>query len=122
MNERIEFTNNYTDLNTDTGFQFEFNSDRWGTGYRTCITYYHAGNITNALDTASSLSGGVFNQAAQLGERATSAGWQRVKDEAFVVAAKELRPQFKQCPRCQIWVCITNLNSDPHCAQCGAKI
>lgn len=105
MNERIEFTSNYDDLSTETGFQFEFKCDRCSSGYRTRFAPFATGSIANALGTASNLFGGIFNQAAQLGESARSASWQRAKDEAFLEAAKELRPQFRQCPRCQSWVC-----------------
>jgi hypothetical protein len=34
MMDKIQFTRNYNDLSTETGFQFEFTCDRCGTGYR----------------------------------------------------------------------------------------
>ena len=53
---KIEFTNNYRDFSTEQGFQFEFNCERCGTGYRTSFQPYVIGKISGALDTASSLS------------------------------------------------------------------
>ena len=35
MAKHIEFVNNYNDLSTDTGFQFEFMCNRCGSGFRT---------------------------------------------------------------------------------------
>ena len=102
---RIEFTKNYSDLSTDQGFQFEFNCDRCGTGYRTRFQASAMGLVSGALDTASSLFGGVLSRAADLGERARSATWEKAHDDAFEKAMEELRPDFVQCPRCSSWVC-----------------
>lgn len=124
MDDQIEFTSNYDDLSTDTGFQFEFNCSRCGSGYRSKFAPWHTGSIANALDTASSLFGGVFNQAATFTDRARSAGWQRAKDAAFLEAAKEIAPNFKQCPRCQSWVCVKKCWNDKRglCKQCAPDL
>jgi hypothetical protein len=50
---KIEFTTNYSDLSTDTGFRTDFQA-------------YAMGTVAGALDTASSLFGGVFGQAADV--------------------------------------------------------
>ena len=105
MSQKIEFTRNYSDLSTNQGFQFEFYCDRCGTGYRTGFQASALGTVSNALDAASSLFGGLFGQAANLGERARSATWEKAHDEAFVKAMEELKPDFIQCPRCSSWVC-----------------
>jgi membrane protease subunit (stomatin/prohibitin family) len=105
MAETIEFVSNYNDHSTDTGFQFEFHCDRCGTGYRTKFQPSAAGTVSNVLDGASSLFGGVFGQAANIGQRVRSAGWQQSRDRAFSAAIEEIKPNFVQCPRCQSWVC-----------------
>ena len=105
MGEKIEFTKNYSDLSTNQGFQFEFNCDRCGTGYRTRFQASSISMVSGALDTASSLFGGIFGSAANVGERVRSAGWERAHDDAFVKAMKDLKPEFRQCPRCSSWVC-----------------
>jgi len=105
MSDTIHFTRNYSDLSTDRGFQFEFNCDRCGSGFRTHFQPWSLGNVSGALNAASSLLGGIFNQAADLGERVRSAGWQKARDEAFEAAATEIKSEFVQCPRCSAWVC-----------------
>jgi len=105
MAGRIEFTNNYSDLSTDQGFQFEFHCNHCGTGYRTRFQPSTLGTVSGALDTASSLFGGIFHQAADLGERVRSSGWEKAHDEAFERAMQEVLPEFVQCPRCSNWVC-----------------
>ncbi|MFP4344637.1 MAG: zinc ribbon domain-containing protein [Anaerolineales bacterium] len=105
MADAIEFTTNYGDLSTDRGFQFEFFCNRCGTGHRTRFNPWVTGTASSVLDAASSMFGGVFNRAADLGERVRSAAWERAHDEAFAKAAEEMRPAFVQCPRCSSWVC-----------------
>lgn len=105
MGEKIEFTSNYEDKSTEQGFQFEFYCDRCGTGFRTRFQASSVGMVSGALDTASSLFGGIFGQAADVSERVRSASWERAHDEAFSKAMKEVKPNFIQCPRCSSWVC-----------------
>ena len=108
MSQKIEFTSNYTDQSTERGFQFEFNCDRCGTGYRSQFQPFVLGTVSGALDAANSLFGGIFGQAADIGERVRSASWEKAYDEAFVQATEELKPDFIQCPRCSTWVCRKN--------------
>jgi hypothetical protein len=101
----LRFTRNYSDLSTNQGFQFEFFCDRCQNGFRTRFKPFAIGNVSSVLDTASSLFGGIFGQAANVGDRISSASHERAHDQAFVEAAEELKPSFVQCPRCQGWVC-----------------
>lgn len=105
MGERIEFTRNYSDLSTSKGFQFEFYCDRCGSGFRTRFKPSVSGTLSEVLDTAGSLFGGIFGSAANVGERVRSATWEKAHDEAFLEAMRELKPDFIQCPRCSSWVC-----------------
>lgn len=105
MSDAIEFVSNYNDLSTDRGFQFEFVCNRCGGGFRMPFEAWATGNISSALDAASSLFGGVFSSAANIGERVRSAGWQKAHDQALAEATAAIRPQFVQCPRCRSWVC-----------------
>ena len=103
--EEIEFTRNYTDHSTDQGFQFEFNCNRCGNGYRSSFQPWAVGTVSSALDTASSLFGGIFSQAANVGQSVRSSAWQQAKDKAFLEAAQKIKPNFIQCPNCTSWVC-----------------
>ena len=96
----IQFTRNYQDLSTDQGFQFEFFCDRCGNGYQTEFQSSISGNVANALDAASSLLGGFFNNASNLAHRAKSASWEKAHDTAFAAAVEVARPNFQKCKRC----------------------
>jgi membrane protease subunit (stomatin/prohibitin family) len=108
MIKEIEFVSNYSDLSTDRGFQYEFFCNRCGSGYRTAFEAWGVGTASTVLDTASSLFGGLFSSAANIGEQVRSAGWQKAHDQAFMVSQQEIRPSFVQCPRCSTWVCRKN--------------
>ncbi len=105
MEGKIAFVRNYNDLCTSKGFQFEFYCDRCGTGYRTRFKASVTGTVTNILDTAGGLFGGVFGRAAGVSEQVRSASWEKAHDNAFTEAVNELKPDFIQCPRCSSWVC-----------------
>ena len=105
MSERLEFTRNHSDLCTDKGFQFEFFCDRCGNGYRTRFKASATGMVSEALDAAEGLFGGVFGRASDIGDRLHSAAWERAHDQAFQHAVEEIMPEFFQCPRCNSWVC-----------------
>lgn len=124
MSDRIEFTRNYNDLSTDRGFQYEFCCDRCGTGFRTRFKSSATGVMTDALETAGSIFGGLFGQAADVSERVRSAGWQKAHDEAFEDAIEELRPDFIQCPRCASWVCRRSCwnNKKGLCKECAPDL
>jgi hypothetical protein len=101
----IKFVRNHSDLSTDRGFQFEFYCDRCGTGYRTKFQASATGLVTEALDVAGGLLGGVLGRAADVSERVHSAAWEAAHDKAFAAAVEEAKPNFIQCRRCAEWVC-----------------
>lgn len=105
MAEFIEFTENYSDLSTDRGFQWEFHCERCGNGHRSKFRPSATGLATEVLDVAGGVLGGIFGTAASVGERVHSAAWEHAHDEAFAQATKEIKPRFVQCPRCNSWVC-----------------
>lgn len=105
MAGKVQFVSNYNDLSTDRGFQFEFICNRCQTGYRTEFEASFTGTVSGVLDAASSVFGGIFGTAANLGERARSAVYHKAHDEALEKAIAEIKPDFVQCPRCSDWVC-----------------
>lgn len=100
----IQFTRNHNDQSNDRGFQFEFVCDRCGNGFQTEFQASATGNIANALDTASSLFGGIFSSAANVAHGAHTAAWQKAHDDAFTHAVQEAQPHFHKCKRCGHWV------------------
>ena len=105
MENAIQFTRNYSDLSTDRGFQFEFFCDRCGSGFRTRFQASATGRVTDVLQAAGGLLGGVFGSAAGVSERVRSAGWETAHDNAWAGAVDEMGEDFIQCPRCRAWVC-----------------
>ncbi len=117
----IKFVRNYSDESTERGFQFEFHCDRCGTGYRTPFKASATGVMSEALDVASGLLGGVFGKAANVGDRIHSAAWERAHDKAFAEAVEEIKPSFIQCARCTQWVCREHCWNDARglCKECA---
>jgi len=52
MAKYIEFVSNYNDLSTEHGFQFEFECNRCGVGYRTEMQAWAVGSVANVLHAA----------------------------------------------------------------------
>jgi membrane protease subunit (stomatin/prohibitin family) len=103
--ELIKFVRNYSDHSTDRGFQFEFFCDRCQSGYRTPFQPSATGLVSDALDVASGLFGGILGKAASTSQRVHTAAWEQAHDKAFQKAMAQARPHFEQCPRCSEWVC-----------------
>lgn len=124
MAGKIEFVKNYSDLSTNKGYQFEFYCDRCGSGFRTRFKPSVTGTMTGVLDAAGSLLGGLFNSAADVGERVRSITWEKAHDDAFAEACQELKPDFIQCPRCSNWVCRKGCwnNSKGLCKECAPDL
>ena len=100
----IQFTRNYRDLSTDSGFQFEFVCDRCGNGYQTPFEASATGTVTNALDAVSSLLGGILSNAASAARNVHTAAWEKAHDGAFERAVQDALPHFHKCKRCGHWV------------------
>ena len=101
----IPFTNNYTDLSSQRGFQFKFFCEKCGNGYMSTFQASKLGTAAAAANAAASLLGGFFGKAARSAEslQAMVAGPQH--DAALNAAVREISPLFKQCTRCGNWVC-----------------
>jgi len=101
----VEFTDNYEDLSTETGYQFRFKCERCGNGYQSSFQTSKAGVMGSMLRGASHLLGGIFGRVAAGSEdlRRMVAG--PAHDGALRAAVQEIRPLFHQCSRCGQWVC-----------------
>jgi hypothetical protein len=100
MNEII-FANNYTDLSTNQGFQFEFTCNRCGTKYRTPFKLSLLSIASEVLAAAS----GLLGSSTYIGDGARPASWEKSHDAAFEQAIKDIKPNFVQCSGCSSWVC-----------------
>jgi membrane protease subunit (stomatin/prohibitin family) len=124
MDGYLEFSNNYHDLSTDTGFQFEFTCNRCSSGFRSPFKGYAAGTASSILNTAGSLFGGLLSSAATVGEQVRSAKWQQAHDVALKQASQEVKGNFIQCPRCSKWVCRKSCWNDKKglCKECAPDL
>lgn len=105
MAQLIEFSGHYSDLSSNEGYQFEFHCACCSATVRTTFKPSMTGKVNNVLEAAGSIFGGIFGNAADLGNRVQSATWEKAHDAAFQEAINELKPHFIQCPRCSGWVC-----------------
>lgn len=60
----IEFTDNYEDLSTESGYQFKFNCERCGNGYMSTWKASKSGMATGLLRGAGSMFGGFLGSAS----------------------------------------------------------
>jgi len=97
------FTDNYSDMSDENGYQFEFRCDICGSGYRSEFQRSTLGTAGSLLSGASNLMGGLWgaSNAANTIQNVTDRG---ARDEALKKAATEIMPHFTQCPRDHIWV------------------
>ena len=101
----IPFTNNYTDLSSQRGFQFKFFCGKCSNGYMSTFKPNRLGGAAAAANVAASLLGGIFGRAAQTADTLQSMTAGPQHDAALDAAVKEISPLFKQCTRCGQWVC-----------------
>jgi hypothetical protein len=97
------FTDNYSDLSDERGYQFEFRCDICGSGYRSEFQRSALGTASSLLGGASNLVGGLWGarNAADTIKDVTDRG---ARDAALKGAADAIMPKFKQCPRDHMWV------------------
>jgi len=113
----IQFTENYQDLSTDTGFQFDFKCDRCGNGYKSSYKASATGMAGGLLRAVGSIFGGVLGNAGSAAFQVQKAIGGPAHDAALREAVQEAKQVFKQCKRCGKWVC-PEVCWNPKHAQC----
>ena len=103
----IQFTKNHSDHSTDKGYQFEFFCDRCGNGFMSEFKPSVTGMAGSALRAASSIFGGVLGRAASGSYEIERAIQGPGHDKAFKDSVEEAKPNFRQCPKCAKWVCLS---------------
>lgn len=101
----IPFTDNYTDLSSNRGFQFKFHCKKCGNGYMSTFRANTLGTAAAAARALSGMLGGIFGRAAQSADSLQQMVAGPQHDTALKNAVGEIRPLFKQCSRCGNWVC-----------------
>lgn len=121
MTDAIEFTGNYEDLSTDTGYQFKFICERCSNGY---MSSYHANKLGVAgglMRGASNFMGGMMGRGADSAYDIQRAIGGKGHDGALREAVAEIKQLFKQCRNCGNWLCeqvCWNKNANM-CKQCA---
>jgi hypothetical protein len=101
----IEFTDNYEDLSTESGYQFKFICENCGNGYMSSWKASKSGMATGLLRGAGGLLGGFLGNAANSADGLRDLVAGPAHDHALQEAVEEIRPLFTQCKRCGQWVC-----------------
>jgi len=120
----IQFTKNHTDHSTDKGYQFEFFCDRCGNGFMSEFKPSAAGLATGALRTVGDLLGGVFDRVGHSTYEIERVVRGPGHDKAFRDAVEEAKPNFRLCPKCASWVCLTTCWNQKRglCYECAPSV
>ncbi len=120
----IQFTENYDDLSTDTGYQFKFYCDRCGNGYMSSFQPSAMGTAGSLLRAAGNMFGGVLGSAGDGSYEVQRAVGGKAHDNALRSAVAEVRGSFRQCKRCGKWVCPENCWNEKRgmCVECAPDI
>jgi hypothetical protein len=120
----IEFTDNYQDLSTESGYQFKFICENCGNGYMSSWITSKSGMATGLLRGAGSLLGGFLGNAANSADGLRDLVQGPAHDHALQEAVEEIRPLFVQCKRCGQWICREICWNDERglCTDCAPMV
>ncbi len=108
MSTLVPFTDNFTDLSNTEGYQFEFNCERCGNGYRSPFQADMVERGRGLLRSAGGLFGGALSNITNAADSALDRGTNSAaKDKALAAAVEAVQPHFEQCRACGNWVCAS---------------
>lgn len=128
MADVVPFTNNYRDVSTRDGYQFEFSCNRCGNGYKSQFRP----SVMGMGGKVARLGGGLLG--GTLGNKLERVGWNAEwvrdgvsgfgNDKHLAEAVEDVAEHFEQCHRCGQWVCNAICwNSDRGmCVSCAPKL
>ena len=133
------FTKNYNDNSTDAGYQFTFNCDICGDGYKSSFiessTYKKKMGsrlLGQSANIVGNLAGGKLRTAGSTANQGSnvmserfegkSPEWQKEHEDAFDKAQNESKQHFHRCPNCNKYVCDQCWNEDATlCTGCAPR-
>ena len=121
----VPFTDNVSDLSNTEGYQFEFQCERCGNGYRSPFQRNVAETGRGLLRAASGLFGGALNNVVNATDEIMDRGTNSAaKDKALAEAGEAVRGHFKQCRGCGDWVCVDVCWNDEigQCVRCSPDV
>ena len=101
----VEFSKNYQDLSSGSGYQFKFVCESCGNGYMSSWKANKTGIAGSLLRSVGGLLGGVMGRVASNSSDIERAVAGTAHDKALGEAVEEIKPLFLQCKRCGQWVC-----------------
>lgn len=120
----IQFTRNYTDHSTDKGYQFEFFCDRCGSGFKGEFKPSMLGVGSSVLRAAGDFFGGFLGRAGHSTYHLQDAVRGPAHDKAYRECIEEAKPNFRLCPKCSNWACLTNCWNEKRglCYDCAPNL
>ncbi|MFZ5974006.1 MAG: zinc ribbon domain-containing protein [Bacillota bacterium] len=128
------FTRNYQDHSTEAGFEFVFDCDICGDGFKTSFVEcrsYKRGSFFKTLSDGISAGArlvGLHNVAYSVDQGSHIASrrfdgmtpeWHKEHEAAFQKAMNEAKEHFHRCHGCQKWVCDACINDEEGlCVEC----
>jgi len=104
----IAFTDNFSDLSNQDGYQFEFRCERCGNGHRSPFQrdkVATGGRLLRGIGSMTSRFGVVDRLGSASTELYDRFSGSAAKDKALRTAVEAVRPHFAQCRGCGEWVC-----------------
>lgn len=99
------FSDNFRDLCTNVGFQFEFYCERCHDAYRSDFAYHKLGVAAKILSVLSSFTGGLLHSIGWRSGELAEIGQSQARDAAFREAIAQAKDHFHRCPRCGNYAC-----------------
>lgn len=119
----IQFSDNYSDVSDDTGFQFEFYCEGCRDAWRSEFKAYLPGKASRLLDAAGGIFGGVLGGAERAADYVKDAGYRAAHDKAFKEAIEEAKVHFFRCHRCGNYFCNKCFNPELNlCTSCAPSV
>lgn len=121
----IHFSKNFSDHSVQSGanagFQFEFYCERCNDAWRGEFVPFRGGQAASWLGRAAGMFGGsLVNEASNVAQGLTQAGYGKAHDEAFVAAIEQAKNHFHRCARCMGYACDRCWNGDKGlCRKCA---
>src|SRR5262245_42453872 len=114
------FSDNYRELSTNLGFQFEFYCERCHDAFRSEFEYHKLGVLAKLLSVLSSFTGGLFSAIGWRSGELAEIGHSQSRDAAFRRAIAQAKDHFHRCARCGNYSCDKCWNEDEQiCAGCA---
>lgn len=109
------FSDNFRDLSTDVGFQFELYCERCHDAYRPDFEYHTLGVAAKLLRVLSSFTGGILHSIGWRSGEIAEIGLSQARDAAFCRSIASAKDHFHRCARCGNYASLVEKRACPEC-------